>query len=508
MATRQKVVPNSIPALEVHQWLSRWDTFSYSANSRRKKPAGYFLLFSMNAAQLRRLAGVNYRNRSNTSFDTGIQRRHEESRSLEIGRYVRNGYPFSVLSEARREEAQNEALRKPGWLPTAVVVNLLTLSDARQNRRVAREDLITVGQSKGGLRQVTLPQKCSMASWRPVDLPPIEIIDGQHRLFAFGAGFDGADFDLPVVAFIGLDISWQAYLFWTINIKPKKINPSLAFDLYPLLRSEEWLEIADQFGVYRETRSQEIVEILWAYPRSRWYQRIDMLGEKRGVVSQASFVRSLLATLVKRWEGKGVAIGGLFGGPLGKSEDPLSWSRVQQAAFVILFWDLMYISIHAYQGKWATALRNSPDEDKILDASFYGRHSLLNQDQGVRVALHILNDLVFVSAERLELDSWIFNEEYESGHDQVLSGAITSLRKTKVAAFVSDIAEQLSHFDWRSANGPNMTEFERRNKLIYRGSGGYRALRLDLLSHLSSSKRLSVRRATAEVLLRMRKEPS
>ena len=29
------------------------------------------------------------------------------------------------------------------------------------------------------------------------------------------------DFELPVVAFVGLDLSWQAYLFYTINIKPK-----------------------------------------------------------------------------------------------------------------------------------------------------------------------------------------------------------------------------------------------------------------------------------------------
>jgi hypothetical protein len=48
-----------------------------------------------------------------------------------------------------------------------------------------------------------------------------------------------------LVAFHGLDLSWQAYLFWTINIKPKRINPSLAFDLYPLLRSENWLDKAE-----------------------------------------------------------------------------------------------------------------------------------------------------------------------------------------------------------------------------------------------------------------------
>jgi transposase-like protein len=54
------------------------------------------------------------------------------------------------------------------------------------------------------------------------ELAPIEVIDGQHRLWAFDD--TAVDFDLPVVAFYGLDRSWQAYLFWTINIKPKRIN--------------------------------------------------------------------------------------------------------------------------------------------------------------------------------------------------------------------------------------------------------------------------------------------
>ena len=65
---------------------------------------------------------------------------------------------------------------------------------------------------------------------------PIEVIDGQHRLWAFEKQLDNADFELPVVAFVGLDISWQAYLFWTINIKPKRI------DAEPRVRSLSALE--------------------------------------------------------------------------------------------------------------------------------------------------------------------------------------------------------------------------------------------------------------------------
>ena len=47
------------------------------------------------------------------------------------------------------------------------------------------------------------------------------VVDGQHRLWAFDPS-ENLDFEIPVVAYHGLDVSWQAYLFWVINIKPKK----------------------------------------------------------------------------------------------------------------------------------------------------------------------------------------------------------------------------------------------------------------------------------------------
>ena len=51
-----------------------------------------------------------------------------------------------------------------------------------------------------------------------------------------------------------------------------------------------------------------------------------MLGEAGlggRMVSQAAWVRSLLATFVKSWEGKRVSIGGLFGAPVGSDEQVL-----------------------------------------------------------------------------------------------------------------------------------------------------------------------------------------
>ena len=112
---------------------------------------------------------------------------------------------------------------------------------------------------------------------------PIEIIDGQHRLFAFEETdeIDG-HFEFPLVLFENIDISWQAYLFWTINVRPRRINPSMAYDLYPLLRTTEWLERVEGPVTYRETRSQELTEALWSHPESPWQKRIGMLGRERG----------------------------------------------------------------------------------------------------------------------------------------------------------------------------------------------------------------------------------
>ena len=507
MATRPTRKRTEIPALRVKQWPHGWDRFEYRPEDRRRKPRPWFYLFSMNARELRLLAAVNVRQRKSPGIDIGIQRRHEESRSQEIARFVRWGYPYSILSEARRDEDLNNVLRKPGWLPTAIVVNILTASDRRDTAKVHPDDLLLVRDGKDAVCHISLPVGFGGNNWKLKGRAPLEVIDGQHRLFAFNSNTEAQDFDLPVVAFLGLDVSWQAYLFWTINIKPKKINPSLAFDLYPLLRTEDWLEIQDPFGVYRETRAQELVEALWSYPKSAWHERIDMLGERgRGFVSQASFVRSILATIIKRWEGPGVSIGGLFGGVLPNSQDPLPWSRPQQAAFLIFFWQLLRDAIVDSKSRWATLLRATSGEDKIQDPAFFGPHTLLNQDQGVRVVLHALNDLTFMRSTRLRLRDWAFEQESDPGDSRVIDKAIQSLRSQDIAAFARKLATALAAFDWRSANASSLTEAQRRDKLIYRGSGGYRTLRIDLLKHLTKSGDKTLQQTAKAVLLRMKKE--
>ena len=101
---------------------------------------------------------------------------------------------------------------------------------------------------------------------------------------------------------------------------------SLAFDLYPLLRTEQWLEKFEGHAIYRETRSQEIVDKLLSHEQSPWHHRINMLGasgSKGLMVTQSAWVRSLMASFVKSWEGRRVRIGGIYGAKVGEHETVL-----------------------------------------------------------------------------------------------------------------------------------------------------------------------------------------
>lgn len=351
--------------------------------------------------------------------------------------------------------------------------------------------MITVHEGDGPTAVIRLPAGFDGPQWRPAHYPPLEVIDGQHRLWAFENEHVDSGFELPVVAFHGLDISWQAYLFWTINIKPKRINASLAFDMYPLLRTEDWLERFEGHSIYRETRAQELTEAMWAHPESPWYHRINMLGDPGNrSVRQAAWIRSLLATYVKSFEGPGIAIGGLFGAPVGSDQEALPWSRAQQAAFLILGWQTLRGAIRDSTVPWAVDLRTTSQQpllEQEYDPAFAGPYTLLNTDQGVRGVLFITNDLCYILASDLRLREWQAEDDAAAADEPAVHRALTSLRAQEVSRFLSSIAGHLATFDWRSASAPSLarSEDERSVKLVFRGSGGYRELRRQLLRHLA-----------------------
>jgi DGQHR domain-containing protein len=425
----------------------------------------------------------------------GIQRQHDADRSDEISRFVEYGYPWSTLSEAKRRSRNYDDLQKPGWLPTAIVINILVPGDKREGRALSGADVVTIDGEKART-EIVLPYAEWTNDWHARETPPFEVIDGQHRLWAFHPdGGRTEEFDVPVVAFHGLDISWQAYLFWTINIKPKRINSSLAFDLYPLLRAEDWLERAEEHIVYRDTRSQELTEALWSNPASPWYDRINMLGEKKiKWVTQNAWIRGLSSTFVKAWDARRGPTGGLFGERIGTDGDVLRWSRAQQAAFLIYAWQELRNAINDGKEEWVQAIRvseggSSREKPKAEEEpGFYSLQSLIATDQGMRGFLMTLNDVCYVLAPRLKLNDWILKINSGAVEEAAVLAALKSLRDQPVAKAVSALAKGLASFDWRTSTAKGLTEAQRSAKLVFRGSGGYRELRRQLLLHLFETR--------------------
>lgn len=507
---------NSIPALIVHQWLEEWDAVNFSDLEQRERPPAYFYSFSLSANELRRLSQVYRRTPDRPrAQDPFVQRAHDAGRSREINKYVRGGFPWSDLSQQQQESEEHKDLRMPGWLPTAIIANILAPGSSRGGNKISEADLITVIRKTNETAELILPRNRHDSTWLP-KVPPIEIIDGQHRLWAFSENEDlKGQFELPVIAFYNLDVTWQAYLFYTINIRPKRINPSLAFDLYPILRTQEWLEKSPTgVMIYRETRAQELTETLWAHPESPWQGRINMLGDKRGgTVTQAAFIRSLTSSYVKRWESN-TSIGGLFGAELSHDRsDVLQWSRVQQAAFLILIWRLIANAIESSSERWVAELNRQAEpvqfelpfnmlhSTKNLPAALVSNQSLLATDQGVRGVLQVTNDMCYISAKELKLSEWDWDYTVSVTQiNEAVSQAIIDLEEQPVHNYLSQIADELMHFDWRTSSASSLSPEERQRQMVFRGSGGYKEIRRQLLVLLSRSDNSQIRADADKVL--------
>lgn len=471
---------DTIPVLRLNQWLEEWNEYDFDLKAQRRRPEPYIYLFSMSATRLRQYSDV-YRRERDVDQAEGIQRAREDNRTDRIRRYIKTGYPFGDLKQ--NLQSTNLHLRKPGWLPTAIVVNILTEKDDRRGRRIAERHIARLDEVNGQ-HHIQLPK---IEDFDADDLRPFEVIDGQHRLWAFDESDGLSGFEVPVVAFRGLAVAWQAYLFWSINISPVRINPSHAFDLYPLLRTQDWLEQTGEITVYREARAQEITEWLYRHPISPWHNRISML-QRRGDpgVSQAAWVRSLIGSFFGTGRGRGRR--GLFQCDYITDEVSLDWKiitlgweRAQQIAFILEFWTLLEAAVDEGTQDWIENYRTS-HKDPFAD-----RTSMLNQDMGVRAVHAVLNDLFYSHANKWRLHTWRFGtvDKTSTTHEDI-TDAVSSLKKSHIHKFLRDAANAIAGFDWRSLDGPDVrSSDEELIKRAYRGSGGYTLLTDNVLKHMS-----------------------
>lgn len=479
-----------IPALKVTQWLESWDAFTYTPAAHQTKPEPHFYTASFPANLLRRLACVRRRKATGPRrLDTGIQRGHDESRSEGISRFVDAGYPWASLNTRDQDRFPN--LRKPGWLPTSIVVNLVAEHTRRVEVTPDPRDLVKIEHLAGDNFELVLPDGAEDPSWKLKGrVPPIEIIDGQHRLLAFDPDDTrGESFELPVVIFYDLDISWQAYLFWTINITPKRISPSFGYDLFPLLRTQDWLQLEGPM-TYRETRAQELTEVMWSHELSPWHLRIGMLGRERGRVTQAAWIRSLTISFVRPWDTPRRGAGGLFGAELHEEDKTrvLFWSRPQQAAYLIQLWSDIESTIKRVHEGWVQDLRShtAPDEASGRDPAFAGAYSLLASEQGVRGVLQVANDVSFRLARDLSFEEWQGERLKDPIDLEEVTKALSELRKQKrIVDFTARLSRQIAKFDWRSQATPDLPEDVRNRQALFRAGTGYREVRRHLLRFLA-----------------------
>jgi len=201
-----------------------------------------FFVFRMNSSDLLRIAYTSPRNQNRKS---GIQRGLDKKRLKEIGDYY-------------------QGTKKPGILPNAIIISL------------SADSYFDNGK-------INMPIREQGEAF---------VLDGQHRLFGFLPEYaNGKSMDVVVSAFINLDDAMKAYIFRTINMKQRKINPSLVYDLIPMLR-REWVKFED-------VRAKFFVDYLNNTKDSPWYDGVAMLGGRERPITQASFITRLKSLFKK-----------------------------------------------------------------------------------------------------------------------------------------------------------------------------------------------------------------
>lgn len=498
----------SIPLLPVHQWVKTWDLTQWAPDEGLGQPPKEFFVASMPIKELRALANVSRRDLSERKLgikNPGYQRPRDEKRSKKIGRYIDYGYPLSNQSGLNPDEHKD--LIHPGWLPTTILINLIPAGETRRRHgkdlSVAPQYKITI-EKKSGTSFLVYPEPDDIINDEKLGIDyiePIEVIDGQHRLYAADDSGNVDDtYEIPVVIFQGLTEQWQAYLFWVINVEPVKINTSLAFDLYPELRSSTWLERGETIKVYQEHRAQELTELLWRHPESPWCERIELHGKRvEGHVSNAAFIRTLASSFIRRWR-EGGRIGGLFGSvDRDGKERIIRWTRLQQAAFLIYLWERIHQCIRDGSAEWISGCKkdfetlSKPQQEalklKKLHPAFAGPHTLLGTDQGSRAIMVVFNAVLSVGYSDLELDSWDLGELTDDEPEAIITRALTELRKyqPKITELLRTMCDCLfnSDFDWRSGSAPSIEDQKiRQAQMAYKGSSGYTLLQNNALQHL------------------------
>lgn len=165
-----------------------------------KQPLGGFYVFTISAFELLQLVKTDYyyiNLDKNALVSGGIQRRYDVNRGKEIANYLRStesALPNSIILAGNTEDLEEE-----------------------NNWSIINED-------NTGNKYLHIPKKIINGT----------VIDGQHRLFSFKEleVDEQKKYELLCTLYLDLPNPYQAYLFATINMNQKKVDKSLAYELY------------------------------------------------------------------------------------------------------------------------------------------------------------------------------------------------------------------------------------------------------------------------------------
>ncbi len=181
---------------------------------RVQQPLGSFFAFSLRA---------DYLNKITYSLPAEIRKRLEEESSE-----GKRGYQIFGSQRAEKPTRLQEIASYIQTTDAAFPNAIILAANYRQNGLYVDDEALrwTAEDKGGGLWNVRIPS---------LDNPCASIIDGQHRLHAFEylpAGAPEKEMELLCVVFLELPTPYHAYVFATINFNQKKVDRSLAYELF------------------------------------------------------------------------------------------------------------------------------------------------------------------------------------------------------------------------------------------------------------------------------------
>lgn len=171
---------------------------------RVEQPLGPFYVTRLPARHIKALTHVTALQIVEPEGDTytlaGSQRKEQTQRRGEIADFIRTdeaAFPNTIILGANYDEEGN------------------FVEDADRRWRIVT--------SNGGFEHLEIPRKEPLAA----------VIDGQHRLL----GFDEVDeeflsIELPCSIYLDLPTPYQAYVFAVINFNQRKVDKSLAYEMF------------------------------------------------------------------------------------------------------------------------------------------------------------------------------------------------------------------------------------------------------------------------------------